>query len=85
MVQNNAVQQWWYITILAGNKISNTGEFAKMVHPDFFGEDGGWSSHHSDLENQLLQVVDYDEDTGDQNGKPSTLLYPILSVLSLLP
>ena len=47
-----------------------------MVHPDFFVEDGGRSSHHSDLENQLLQVVDYDEDTGDQNGKPSTLPYP---------
>ena len=47
-----------------------------MVHPDFFGEDGGRSSHHSDLENQWLQVVDYDEDTGDQNGKPSTLPYP---------
>ena len=46
-----------------------------MVHPDFFGEDGGRSSHHSDLENQRLQVVDYDEDTGNQNGKPSTLLY----------
>ena len=47
-----------------------------MVHPDVFGEDGGRSSHHSDLENQWLQVVDYDEDTGDQNGKPSTLPYP---------
>ena len=46
-----------------------------MIHPDFFGEDGGRSSHHSDLENQWLQVVDYDEDTGDQNGKPSTLPY----------
>ena len=45
-------------------------------NPDFFGEDGGRSSHHSDLENQWLQVVDYDEDTGDQNGKPSTLPYP---------
>ena len=52
MVQNNAVQQWWYITILTGNKISNTGEFGKMVHPDLFGEDVGRSSHHSDLENQ---------------------------------
>ena len=48
-----------------------------MVHPDFFGEDGGRSSHHSDLENQWLHVVDYDEDTGDQNGKPSTLPYPL--------
>ena len=47
-----------------------------MVSPDVFGEDGGRSSHHSDLENQWLQVVDYDEDTGDQNGKPSTLPYP---------
>ena len=75
-VQDNAAQQWWYSTILAANTISNTGKFAKMVHPDFFGEDGGRSSHHSDLENQWLQVVDYDEDTGDQNGKPSTLPYP---------
>ena len=46
-----------------------------MVHPDSFGEDGGRSSHHADLENQWLQVVDYDQDTGDQNGKPSTLPY----------
>ena len=29
-----------------------TGTFAKMVHPDFFGEDGVRSYHHSDLENQ---------------------------------
>ena len=77
-VQDNAAQQLWYSTILAANTISNTGKFAKMVHPDFFGEDGGRSSHHSDLENQWLQVVDYDEDTGigDQNGQPSTLPYP---------
>ena len=47
-----------------------------MVHPDFFGEDGARSSHHSDLENQWLQAVDYDEDTGYQNGKPSSLPYP---------
>ena len=48
-----------------------------MVHPDFFGEDVGRSSHHSDFENQWwLQVGDYDEDTVDQNGKPSTLPYP---------
>ena len=51
-VQDNAAQQWWYSTILAANTISNTGKFAKMIHPDFFGEDGGRSSHHSDLENQ---------------------------------
>ena len=76
-MQDNAAQQWWYSTLLAANTIPNTGKFAKMVlHPDFFGEDGGISSHHSDLENQWLQVVDYDKDTGDQNGKPSTLLYP---------
>ena len=75
-MQDNAAQQWWYGTILAANTISNTGKFVKMVHPDFFGEDGGRSSHHSDLENQWLQVVGYDEDTGDQNGKPSTLPYP---------
>ena len=76
MVQDNGVQQWWYSTILAPNTISNTGKFAKIVHPDFFGEDDDRSSHHSDLENQSLQVVDYDEDTGDQNGKQSILLYP---------
>ena len=74
-VQDNAAQQWWYSTILTANTISNTGKFAKMVHPDFFGEDGGRSSHHSDLENQWLQVVDYDENTGNQNGKPFTLPY----------
>ena len=51
-VQDNAAQQWWYSTILAANTISNTGKFAKMVHLDFFGEDGGRSSNHSDLENQ---------------------------------
>ena len=47
-----------------------------MVHPDFFDEHGCRSSHHSDLENQWLQVVGYDEDTGHQNDKPSTLPYP---------
>ena len=52
MVQYNAAQQWWYSTILAANTISNTGKFAKMVNPYFFGEDGGRSSHRSDLENQ---------------------------------
>ena len=36
MVQDNAAQQWWYSTILVVNTISNTGKFAKMVHPDFF-------------------------------------------------
>ena len=44
-----------------------------MVHLDVFGEDGGRSSHQSDLENQWLQVVGYNEATGDQNGKPSSL------------
>ena len=52
MVKDNGVQQWWYSTILAPNTISNTGKFAKIVHPDFFGEDGVRSYHHSDLENQ---------------------------------
>ena len=47
-----------------------------MVHPDFFGEDSGKSSHDSDLENQWLQVEDNDEGTGNQNGKSSTLPYP---------
>ena len=48
-----------------------------MVHPD--GEDGGRSSHHSDLENHLLQEVDYDEDTGDQNTIHSTLPFGLYS------
>ena len=51
-VQDNAAQQLWYSTILAANTISNTGKFAKMIHPNFFGEDGGRSSHYSDLKNQ---------------------------------
>ena len=45
-----------------------------MLHPDIFGENGGRSSYHSDLKNQWL-LVDYGEDIGDQNGKPSTLSY----------
>ena len=84
-MQDNAAQQWWYSTILAANTISNTGKFAKMVHPDFFGEDGGRSSHHSDLENQWLQLVDSDEDTGNQNAMANHPLYPTLSpILSVL-
>ena len=50
-MQDNAAQQWWYSTILGTNTISNTAKFAKMVHPDCFGEGGGRSPHHSDLEN----------------------------------
>ena len=50
VVQNNPAQQGWYILILAANTILNTGKFAKKVHPDFFGQYGGRSSHHSDLE-----------------------------------
>ena len=40
-----------------------TGKITKMVHPDFFGEDGGRNSHHSDSENWWLQVIASDEDT----------------------
>ena len=51
-MQGNAAQQWWYSAILVANTISYTGKFAKMVvHPDFFGENGSRSPHHSDLEN----------------------------------
>ena len=50
-MQGNVSQQWWYSAMLAENAISNTGKFAKMVHPDFFGEDGVRSPHHSDLKN----------------------------------
>ena len=75
VVQDNAAQQQWYSTTLIANTVSNTGKFAKMVHADFFGEDGGKGYHHSDLENQWLLVLGYDKDTSDQNGKPSTLPY----------
>ena len=50
-MQDNAAQQWWSSTILAANTISNTGKFAKMVHLDFFYENGGRSLDHPDLEN----------------------------------
>ena len=50
-VQDDEAQQCWYSTILAANAISNNGKFVKMVHLDFFGEDGGRSPHHSNLEN----------------------------------
>ena len=36
----HAARQWRCSTVLAANTISNTDKFAKMVHPDFFGEDG---------------------------------------------
>ena len=50
-MQDNAGQKWWYSTILAVNIISNTSKFSKMVHPDFFGHDGGRRNpNHSDLE-----------------------------------
>ena len=74
-MQDNAAQQWWYSTILAVNTISNTGKFAKMVHPDFLVKMVA-KVLITDLENQWLLVVHYDEDTGNQNGKPSTLPYP---------
>ena len=72
-----------YSTILAANTILNTFKFVKMIHPDFFREDGG-SSHHSGLENMIAG-------TGNQNGKPSTLPYPFPYIVyyqyfhSLLP
>ena len=52
-VQDNKAQQWGYSAILAANTILNTGKFAKTIHlGEHFGEDGGRSSLHSDLENQ---------------------------------
>ena len=44
---DDAIQQWQYYTILVLNKISNTGKFTIMVHPDIFVEDGVWNSHCS--------------------------------------
>ena len=55
--------------------ISNTRKFAKMVHPDFLGEDGRWKDH-CDSENWWLQVLVSDEDTCNQNGKPFILPFP---------
>ena len=49
-MQDNVAQQWGHSTIMVANTISNTGKFTKMVHPDFFGENGGRNPHHSDLE-----------------------------------
>ena len=50
-MQDNAAQQLWYITIMATNTIAITRKFAKIVHPDFFGEDGRWKPDHCDSEN----------------------------------
>ena len=49
--QENATHQWWDSAILASNTISNTDRFTKVVHPSFFGDDGGRNLHHSDSEN----------------------------------
>ena len=38
-------------TLLAANTISNTSKIAKMVYPDFFGEDSGRNPLHSGFEN----------------------------------
>ena len=67
-------------TILIANAISNTAKTAKMVHPDFFGEDSGRNPHHSDSENWWLQAIV--AGTCNQNGKPSTP--PILNLLLYL-
>ena len=40
-----------YSATMSANAILNTGMFTKIVHPDFFGEDGCWSPHRSDLDN----------------------------------
>ena len=52
-------------TVQVANPISNTGKITKMVHPDFFGEDGGTNSYHLDSENWWLQVVASDGDNCD--------------------
>ena len=77
--QDNTAQHWWHRTFLAANTISNTGKIAKMVHLDFFGENGGRNPHHSDSENRLLQVVASDEGSCDQNGKQPTPPFPLSS------
>ena len=47
-----------------------------MLLSDFFGEHGGRSSQHSDLEKSTITGSRLCEDTGDQNGKPPPLPYP---------
>ena len=42
---------------MAVNTISNIGQFAKIVYPDYFDEDGGRNPHHSDSKNYWLQEV----------------------------
>ena len=65
--------------MLPAGTISNTGKFVKMEDPDIFGENEGRSPHHSDLESWWFQVVAYNEDIDDQNGKPPTLPFPHIS------
>ena len=47
MQHNTGTVQYWLQTQFQ----IHTGKCAKIVHLDFFGEDGGRNSHHSDLEN----------------------------------
>ena len=42
-MQDNAVQH-------TGGTIQNWRGTQRMIHPDFFGEDGGKTPHHSDSE-----------------------------------
>lgn len=42
-MQENSRQHWWYI-------ISNTCNFAKIIHPYFFGEVAVRDRHHLDSE-----------------------------------
>ena len=73
-LQDNAAQCSWYSAILAANTISNTGKLA-----GFFGKDSGGSFGHSDSENWWLHIAASNQDTCDQNGKPSIPTFPLSS------
>ena len=70
-MRDNAAQQWWYSVILVVNKISYT----ILVN-----------CQNGKLQRKLmLAAYAYDDKNGNKNGKPSTIVFPILSLLSLLP
>ena len=63
------------------NTISNTGKFVKIVHRDFFGEDGGKNPHYSDPKTDDCDTVASDKDACDcairmENHPLYALSYP---------
>ena len=77
-MRDNVAQQWWYSTIAAANTIWNTGKFAKMVHLDIFGGDGGRSPYYW-LKKLMIVGSSLGWRYWHQNGKSSTLPFPLSS------